>query len=387
MLAQGKVRGPETRIQDSADESGRWYYEIKILSGVKTTEQAQADISNVDTGGHVRFGWARKEASLDGPVGFDAYSYGLRDISGQKVHMSRPKDFAVNSEFCEGDVIGLEICLPSLSLHRKVVDGVYNKAVDVADDIDPAASIEAPDIIRDRIPVPYKAHYYFEQFEYSPTKELEELTNPLPAPANATTTETDPPNPNHPQVPLRTLPFSCIKVYKNGESMGTPFTDLLAFLPPASVPMPSGARKGFDDGSLGYYPAISLFRRGAAQANFGPAFWFPPPEMAKSEDVEMGNTSEANVNPATTKHIAGTNTHLRAISERFNEQIAEDIVYDLIDEVDFWALDVAEGAMTGLNDIGDAVMGPVDPEAADVGVGAELASGAGEIREMVQQES
>lgn len=302
--------------------------------------------------------------------------------------MSRPKDFAVNSEFCEGDVIGLEICLPSLPLHRKVVEGVYNKAVDVADDLDPAASIEAPDIIRDRIPVPYKAHYYFEQFEYSPTKELEELANPLPAPVTATATETDPPNPNHPQTPLRTLPFSSIKVYKNGDLIGTPFTDLLAFLPPASKPPTiAGARDGFDDGSLGYYPAISLFRRGAAQANFGPDFWFPPPELAKSEDVEMTNTTEVNVDPATTKHIAGTNSRVRPISERFNEQIAEDIMYDLIDEVDFWALDVAEGAMTGLNVIGDAVLGPVDPEAAEVGVGVDLANGAGEIREMVQQES
>jgi COMPASS component BRE2 len=137
---------------------GRFYWECKILSGVKADLM---DGSGQEGGGHVRVGWARREASLEGPVGFDAYSYGLRDVQGQKVHMSRPKDYA-NADFCEGDVIGLEITLPSLSLHRKVVDGVYNKAVDVSDDLDPASSGEFHDIIRDRVPIRYKTQLYFE---------------------------------------------------------------------------------------------------------------------------------------------------------------------------------------------------------------------------------
>ncbi len=93
-------------------------------------------------------------------MGFDAYSYGIRDVSGQKVHMSRPKDFA-NADFVEGDVIGLEICLPSLSLHRKVAEGTYNKAVDVSDDLDPMAAREYLDIIRDRVPIRFKNTLYF----------------------------------------------------------------------------------------------------------------------------------------------------------------------------------------------------------------------------------
>ncbi len=137
---------------------GRFYWECKILSGV---EADPMDGSGRDGGGHVRVGWARREASLEGPVGFDAYSYGLRDVQGQRVHMSRPKDFAL-ADFCEGDVIGLEISLPSLSLHRKVVDGVYNKAVDVSDDLDPASSGDFHDIIRDRVPIRYKTQLYFE---------------------------------------------------------------------------------------------------------------------------------------------------------------------------------------------------------------------------------
>ena len=73
----------------------------------------------------------------------------------------------------------------------------------------------------------------------------------------------DKPNPIHPVPALRTLPNSHIRIYKNGVLMGTPFTDLLAFLPPASKPQVQvGAREGMDDGMLGYYPAISVFRGG-----------------------------------------------------------------------------------------------------------------------------
>ena len=108
---------------------------------------------------------------------------------------------------------------------------------------------------------------------------------------------------------------------------------MLAFLPPSSKPPnQAGAREGFDDGSLGYYPAISVFRGGAAGANFGPRFWFPPPDLVVDEDTEMADSSDINVNPITQKQITGQHSNLRPMSERFNEQIAEDIVYDLVDE-------------------------------------------------------
>ena len=339
---------------------GRWYWECKILSGVKNVGE---DGVGGENNGHVRVGWARREASLEGPVGFDAYSYGLRDVGGQKVTRSRPVDFA-EADLCEGDVIGLELTLPSLSLHRKVVEGVYNKAVDVSDDLDPSASSEAPDIIRDRVVYRSRARLYFETYEYQYTKPLEDYMNPSPLPINATS-DVDPPNPNNPIPQLRTLPFSSIKIYKNGELLGTPFTDLLAFLPPASKPNTQfGAREDLDDGMLGYYPAISVFRGGAVETNFGPDFAYPPPELAQSEDLEMVDTPNPTTNPATNRHITGSHSRLRAMSERFNEQIAEDIVYDLVDEVDFWALDGgdSEGSMKGLSENAPAVIRPMEME-------------------------
>ena len=220
-------------------------------------------------------------------------------------------------------VIGFEITLPSESLHRKIVEGVYNKAVDVSDDLDPSASRETPDIIRDRVPIRFKTHMYFEVIEYTPQKQLEELMHPAPSVSTSNSTSNDPPNPNHIEPALRTLPMSSIKVYLNGKFIGTPFTDLFAFLPPASMPLSQlGSRQGMDDGTLGYYPAISVYRGGCAEANFGPEFWYPP----QSEEFEMTDPPNTKINPTTEQQIRGSHSELKPFSSRFNEQIAEDIM-------------------------------------------------------------
>lgn len=324
--------------------SGRWYWECKITSGIPKRKHSTSNLNTESANGHVRMGWARREATLDAPVGFDAYSYGLRDAKGQKVFMSRPKDFfPPGQDIQEGDVIGLEINLPSEALHRKVVEGHFNPAVDLTDD--EPQGIEATDIIRDRVPIRFKAHLYFEQIEYHPSKELEELMNPSPVISSlgGIGGAGQEPGPTHPYPSLRTLPHSSIKIYKNGELMGTPFTDLLAFLPPASKPLAQvGAREGLDDGMLGYYPAVSVFRGGAAEVNFGPNFWYPPPGYEDDDEVDMIGSDQAPVSKPSLP---------RAVGERYDEQIVEDIVYDIVDEVDFWMQDggvSGKGAATGV---------------------------------------
>lgn len=181
------------------------------------------------------------------------------------------------------------------------------------------------------------------------------------------------PGPTH-QIPgLRTLPHSSIKIYKNGQLMGTPFTNLFAFLPPASKPLPQvGAREGLDDGMLGYYPAVSVFRGGAAEVNFGPDFWYPPPGFEDQDDeVDMiGNDQPTTTTPDLNK--------LRAIGERYDEQIAEDIVYDIVDEVDFWMQDggvSGKGATNGVRTSGVSVHNDL--------TGGLLGS---EIKELVQED-
>ncbi|KAK4142398.1 uncharacterized protein C8A04DRAFT_38344 [Dichotomopilus funicola] len=336
-----------------AIREGRWYWECKVTRGILKDPQDGDPKSH----GHVRVGFARREAALDAPVGFDAYSYGIRDAAGQKVHMSRPKDFfPPGEEIKEGDVIGMEIQLPSERLQRKIVQGQYNPAIDLADE-EPEEAPEAPNIIRDRIPIRFKAHIYFEKIDYHTTKELEDLMNPSPA---GSSHKTEAPHPTHPVPALRTLPNSCIKVYKNGVLMGTPWTDILAFLPPASrQAQQTGGREALDDGTLGYYPAVSVFRGGAVEVNFGPDFWYPPP----AEDTEMldaGTDGPPQKQP----------TRLRPISERYDDQIVEDVLYDIVDEVGFWMQD------------GQKV---IDQSARDGKVEA-AAPGRDEIKELVQDD-
>jgi COMPASS component BRE2 len=328
---------------------GRWYWECKITSGILSRKEKHNPEES--SRGHVRMGWARREATLDAPVGFDAYSYGIRDVAGQKVFRSRPADFfPAGEDVREGDVIGLEINLPSESLHRKVVEGHYNPAVDLEDNDN--VGIERADIIRDRVPVRFKAHLYFEHIEYHPTKELEEYMNPSPviSSTGGLAGAGQDPHPTHAYPSLRTLPHSSFKVYKNGTLMGTAFENLLAFLPPASKPLAQvGAREGLDDGMLGYYPAVSVFNGGAAEVNFGPSWWAEPEDWTNEDDqVDMIGSDQP---PAPKPNKP------RAVGERYDEQIVEDIVYDIIDEVYFWMQDggvVGKGATAALRSSGGA---------------------------------
>jgi COMPASS component BRE2 len=260
--------------------------------------------------------------------------------------------------------------LPSLSLHRKVVDGIYNPAVDIGDgfdDKDANDPTEKPlDIIRDRIPVGYKGTYLFEQLDFHITKAVEQYHDRAPMMRIT-------PTPNHEEVSLRSLPHSHIKVYKNGKEMGIAYESLLAFLPPASVPsgeaLKAGARAGFDDGMAGYFPAVAVFNKAVAQVNFGPDFWCPTEEMLKQKekDTQMqdSDTIEKNVPEGRT---------LRAVGERYKEQIAEDVVWDIIDEIDFF---VQDGGWDYTGETPQDVAGKATPKARgfanpDENVGVEV---------------
>ena len=358
---------------------GKWYYEVKILNGQLPPSAKLAGSDDA----HVRVGWARREASLEAAPGFDAYGYGLRDSNGEKLHRSRPADFFPKGEhMLQGDVIGLEIDLPSIQLHRKVVEGSYNKAVDVSNLVG-NQGLDATNIVRDRVPIRFKGQLYFESFEYSPTKELEEYAYPGPIFTAPSMTSTVKPNPNHASIALRTLPFSAIKVYKNGKYMGEAFKDLLAFLPPASKPMAvPNAREGVDDGMLGYFPAISCFGGAAVEVNFGPDFWFPPPDIVI--DSEGGSTINGMLSNG--HHTKALET-IRPISERYDEQIAEDILADIIDEAEIYGLAGGTAvADTGGVDMGSASLGAVASRARATTTGGGAGVVGGEIQDIVQDE-
>lgn len=374
---------------------GTLYYEVRMVRGVPSENAPSTPREPSGPQPHVRVGWARREAPLDAPVGFDGYSYGITDIRFETMHRSRPGKFfhpkpkpkskaakpappqpitlpEEDAHLREGDVLGLEITLPSLSLHQKIVSGVYNPAVDIGDGFDQPNPTNEPgaettDIIRDRIPVPYKGNSYFEIIDHVPSKPMEQYADrtlslsTLGQPAPSTTNQSIKvaPNPNHPEPSLRTLPHSSIRVYKNGRAIGTAFENLLAFLPSASAPSRvMGAREGFDDGTVGYFPAVSCFHGGIAEMNFGDGeggFWAPPAHLTNTQDaapraLAVGSDVEMSgmgVDASGAKRGWNPGRTCRPIGERYKEQVAEDVVWDVVDEVDFFVQDGGYGGKVG----------------------------------------
>jgi len=268
-----------------------------------------------------------------------------------------------------GDVVGLMITLPSLEVHKKVVEGTFNPAdypdlacgpatnkpkkqasskkgskpgpkaketesakgkekADGSKKLDIRSQIRANlvplighnipvehDILRDRNPFLHKGLVYFECPDYTQRPDLMRYLTRGQTPnmetGRAYEVDKDA-HPNHELVHLRTLPGSKIEMWVNGKYQGIVKEHLLAFLPPASYIEKSSKTANLygnvDDGQLGYYPALSHYTGGAVECKFDGEWWFgfddgpPHPEA-------------------------------RPFGERYNEQIAEDFVCDLVDEI------------------------------------------------------
>jgi SPRY domain len=69
----------------------------------------------VRVGGHVRLGWSMRTGELQAPVGYDKWSYAIRDLGGSLVHKSHRQDSWWSGydsiEFGPGDVVGCALCL------------------------------------------------------------------------------------------------------------------------------------------------------------------------------------------------------------------------------------------------------------------------------------
>ncbi|KAL6307921.1 hypothetical protein BKA93DRAFT_726420 [Sparassis latifolia] len=319
---------------------GKWYMEIIVESGggEKPPESQRRQ------GSHVRLGWARREAPLNGPAGLDGYSYALRDKTGEKVHLSRLRPYGKPVK--SGDVVGMYISLPP---HRKP---------DKRDSSDPAH------IRRARIPIEFKGQEYFESLEYSQSKEMMELmnarerqkaenTNSMPSSTKKSATVKNIPSssrgvkasqqePNSMR-PLPTLgPDSYVAFFVNGECQGIAFQDIFDYLPLRSSPNKTqeksrrnkdGLREHrenpFDDGTLGYYPFISLFNEATVRINPGPDFLCPPPPDIDAV-LSSSDWAGRDIKPLSSENAQTW----RPISERYSEFIAEQHALDAFEEAE-----------------------------------------------------
>ncbi|KAG1768290.1 hypothetical protein EDD22DRAFT_1001951 [Suillus occidentalis] len=297
---------------------GKWYMEVRIEDGGGDRSTHAPDI-NMRQGSHVRLGWARREAPLNGPVGLDAYSYGYRDSNGDKVYLSRPRHYG--RSFRSGDVIGMYISLPPRC------------KPDPHDTHDPAH------IRRERIPIEFKGQEYFESLEYPQSKEMIALMDFSNKSSNTASLpirffkQKSCVNKKPPRTRCTSWTDSYIAFFVNGECQGIAFEDLFDYLPLRTTPASrkkekdkKRAREGapqehkenpFDDGTLGYYPFISLFNYARVRLNPGPNFDFPPPPDIDS----VLKDTDHNVNQAQT---------WRPICERYPEFMKEQ--WDLDDQ-------------------------------------------------------
>ncbi|EIN07818.1 hypothetical protein PUNSTDRAFT_70408, partial [Punctularia strigosozonata HHB-11173 SS5] len=341
---------------------GRWYFEVKIEKG-GGEPGARAE------GAHVRLGWSRREAPLNAPVGVDGYSYAYRDKTGEKVTLSRPRPYG--APFRSGDTVGMYIALPP----RRTPGTVRTRGgKEVPDPHDPA------NIRRNRIPIDFKGQEYFETLEYQASKEMISLMEAQSAKPSASASLPSAPSKKsgatvknmsnaraaaasakkaQPELrPLPTLgPDSCLAFFVNGVCQGVAFRDLYDYLPlrapndAAAAQRHRKKRDGgthhehapnpFDDGTLGYYPTLSLFNDARVRLNPGPDFEYPPPDdvdavLAEHERKRQGEGEDdksqlkmdvdADIKPSTQRTW-------RPLCERYPEYMAEQ-----------WALDDEEEA-------------------------------------------
>ncbi|KAJ9099979.1 hypothetical protein QFC19_005796, partial [Naganishia cerealis] len=160
--------GTVTSTATSSTENGP---STNHVSHTQNPIPTSATSSSSSDGAHVRIGWGRREAPLNGPCGLDAYSYGIRDVTGEKVTLSRPKAYAElggKAGFGTGDVVGCLIYLPDqdeageeqqqqVGLTANGGKGTkVRKGSNVKDEFDPSW------VRRKRIPIRYKGQLYFE---------------------------------------------------------------------------------------------------------------------------------------------------------------------------------------------------------------------------------
>ncbi|KAH6812975.1 TRAUCO protein [Perilla frutescens var. frutescens] len=96
-LTAGSTKGYRMVRATRGVTEGAWYFEIKVVHLGET--------------GHTRLGWSTEKGDLQAPVGYDANSFGYRDIDGSKVHKALREKYG-DGGYKEGDVIGFYINLP-----------------------------------------------------------------------------------------------------------------------------------------------------------------------------------------------------------------------------------------------------------------------------------
>jgi len=107
-LGPGLQKNLEAALE--AEEQVRQKNHMGQSSAADSTKHKRNGTPEVPkVGGNLRIGWSMRTGDLEAPVGYDKWSYAIRDLGGI-VHQSIRQDL-FSEPFGDGDVIGCAICL------------------------------------------------------------------------------------------------------------------------------------------------------------------------------------------------------------------------------------------------------------------------------------
>lgn len=391
--------GWKTGRCDVCIKEGVSYWEIEVIKGGTVSLPSEEDDilkrrEKIDTSPHLRFGISRRETSLEAPVGFDSYGYGIRDQSLESVHEGKLRKILQDGKILKpGDRLGFILELPKIDkqieqakeytarrldgLNQSIytLQGTYNTDFSNEDTSNHSGGplkkkskhsktsnkefekalledIDYTNIFRDQIAIRYKGQLFFEGTDYIKTTKPEYYSSD-----------------RRERQDYYSLEGSSLKVYLNGEYLGKSFENIDPFLPPFSElqynekfyygywkngelnqveanfrsnsfnqneteenkpqetlvgrhgsNVSNGKQKRLllrnkyvNNNKLGYYPTVSCFNGGEAK------IITVKKNLKYFEEVKKAEITESEI---------------KTLDVLFQEQIAEDLVWDIIDEVE-----------------------------------------------------
>ncbi|GFX24063.1 hypothetical protein TNCV_2435561 [Trichonephila clavipes] len=173
---------------------GTWYFEVTM--------------EDVPDGAATRLGWSQLLANLQGPLGYDKFSYSWRSRKGTKFHESKGYHYS-DDGYGQGDTLGFLIHLPNAG-----------------------DKIPLPPIYKDKPLVKFKSYLYYEEKD-----EVQlELKN------------------------MKPLSGSKIMFYKNGKCMGTAFENINAGTYYPAISLYKSCTVSMNFGPIFKYPPTEKYK-------------------------------------------------------------------------------------------------------------------------------
>lgn len=379
--------GWRTARTDVCIKEGLTYWEVRVIAGgipesLPDADSGAAARQLLDRTPHLRLGVSRREANLEAPVGYDSYGYGIRDYALESVHEGRLKHVLDHetSTLRPGDTLGFLLVLPSLEEQISQAREYTQRKLDALAHHSASSSnttqnsynendaprkkqrlfgqldfqralleqIDYGDVVRDNIAIRYKNQLFFESTDYVRTTRPEYYSMDKRA-----------------QHEFYQLKESALHIFVNGEHRGAAFSGLQPFLPPFSelqyneklyynywrlgpeIPREqadahvsatsstiSGSAVGglsshtnvvskghllrnkfANNSRLGYYPTVSCFNGGSAQI------------LTRENDLLYLRKARE-----FSKSLV-RDTNILTLEDLMSNQIADEVVWDIIDEV------------------------------------------------------